>query len=297
MKLALGTVQFGLDYGIANTSGRPLESEVKSILTAAAENNVDLLDTSPEYGEAESLLGRLLPDDQETGISPNIVTKIPSMSGVEREDISATVKWSFENSLSCLKRHKIYGLLVHHCDDLLGDNGEDLYAAAVDSKDRGLVDKIGVSVYDAKQIDAVVQRHKIDLIQLPVNVLDQRLIKSGHLSSLRRAGIEIHVRSAFLQGVLLMSPEELPGHLFALKGTLADFHDAAAEQGLTPVSAALGFLRQQTDIDCILVGVQNARELKEVATSFVEAKTVSLNCAGFDSTEDALVNPAIWPRT
>jgi len=295
MKLALGTAQFGMAYGITNTAGRPTEAEIKAVLAAAAENGVNLLDTAPEYGDAEDLLGRVLDDEVEANPSPVIVTKVPRMSGIERNAIGGAVRQAFEKSLTSLRRSRTYGLLIHHCDDLLSLAGPEIYAALVRLKNDGLVEKIGVSVYDAAQIDAVVERYDFDLVQLPLNVLDQRLVESGHLSSLHRAGIEIHVRSAFLQGLLLMAPDELPHYLSALKNKLADYSRTLDTQNLSPVTGALGFLRMTPEIDRVLVGVQSVRELKEVSTAFAAANVASVDYARFACNDDALVNPARWP--
>ncbi len=185
MNLGLGSVQFGLDYGIANATGRTPAPEVAAILALAAERGVKVLDTAPSYGDSEAVVGRALPADQDFRIISK--TRYFRLAKIGREEV-ATLDSDFRASLERLGVERLYGLLLHHCDDLLAPGGERLWAAMAALKDRGLVAKIGVSVYTKRQIEAVLERFTIDLVQLPLNVLDQRLSRE-FLDSIKRAGI------------------------------------------------------------------------------------------------------------
>ena len=283
--LGLGTAQFGMDYGISNRGGRVAEPVVAALLNRAWEADVRLLDTAAAYGESETVLGRAL-----GGRAFRVVTKTPPAIAKDGGSLAAELA----AQLARLDRTSIYGLLVHHAKELLGHGGTDLYRELRALKERGLVERIGVSAYDGVELDAVAGRFDLDLVQIPFNVFDRRCAEGGRLARLKAQGVEIHARSAFLQGVLLMAPEALPNHLRGLDAPLRAFRAAARAAGLTPLQAALSFVKRSGEIDVVIVGVTGLAEFDEVVAGFVDA-------APFDGTplaqRDArLINPSLWPR-
>lgn len=290
MKLGLGTVQFGLDYGVSNTSGRTPEAEVGHILRLAADNGIRMLDTAAGYGESEAVLGRILP----AWHSFAVVTKTPAMrAGEGGEDYVERVRRTFHQSLARMGQEKVYGLLVHHADDLLSGHGETLMQALLEFRRQGAVEKVGVSVYNASQIDAVLARYPIELVQLPVSVLDQRLIASGHLAKLRRAGIEVHARSVFLQGLLLMPPEAMPGHFEAIRDHLAGYRACLESLGLSPLQAALGYVLGLPEVDHVILGVNTAVQLQEIlAVRMTQVDAEAM--ARFALSDPAMLDPSRW---
>jgi aryl-alcohol dehydrogenase-like predicted oxidoreductase len=257
MKLGLGTAQLDPAYGVARTRG-PVD--VDALLEAAAACGVSCLDTAPAYGEAESLLGRALPPDH----GFRIVTKTPVFRRALRHDVGAEVEAAAHRSLERLCQSRLDGLLVHDAEDLLADGGEAIFDALGELKATGLVSGIGVSVYDASQIDRVLERFRIDVIQLPFGPLDQRLVQSGHLEKMKSSGIEVHARSLFLQGLLLVEPERLPEPLAPLRPALAERRRWAAALGTTPAAAALGFARACGLVDVAICGVDSPVQLHEL---------------------------------
>lgn len=296
MKIGLGAVQFGLDYGIANTAGKVSEGDVAAILAAAAQLQLTLIDTAALYGDSEAVLGRTM-----SPASPfDIVTKTPQFAGSTLSELAAQqLEDSLHASLRKLQRRSVYGLLIHRVDDLLLPGGEVLMARMALLKQRGLVSKIGVSVYTGQQIDAVLARFPIDLIQLPINVLDQRLLHSGHLRKLKQAGVEIHARSAFLQGLLLMAPHELPAHFDGVREHLAAYHRFIAGQALTPLQAALGFVTGLEEIDRVICGVNSGMQLHEIcaAAGHAVAGTARADYDAFALSDELFVNPALWQHS
>ncbi|APA67005.1 aldo/keto reductase [Janthinobacterium sp. 1_2014MBL_MicDiv] len=295
MKIGLGAVQFGLDYGIANTAGKVSEAQVAAILAAATQLQLRLIDTAALYGDSEAVLGRtMLP------AAPfDIVTKTPQFAGADMGAAQAQqLEDSLHASLCKLQVPAVYGLLIHRVDDLLLPGGEMLMARMALLKQRGLVSKIGVSVYTGQQIDAVLERFPIDLIQLPVNVLDQRLLHSGHLRKLKQAGVEIHARSVFLQGLLLMAPKDLPAHFDGVREHLASYHRFIAGQGLTPLQAALGFVTGLEEIDRVVCGVNSSAQLQEIcaAAGHVAAGAALAGYDVFAINDEMIVNPALWQQ-
>lgn len=290
MKLGLGTVQFGLDYGVSNSAGRTPEAEVGRILSLAADQGIRIIDTATGYGNSEEVLGRALPAQHAFAI----VTKTPARRADETGDAHvARVRESFRHSLSKLGQERLYGVLVHRAEDLLSAQGERLMEALLELKQQGLVEKVGVSTYSAAQIDAIMMRHPVELVQLPVSVLDQRLIASGHLAKLRRAGIEVHARSAFLQGLLLMPPETLPAYFSPVRDHLVGYRAFLEGLELTPLQGALGFVLGLPELDHVILGVIAAAQLQEVLaaqTAEVDAHAM----ARFALIDPAMLDPSRW---
>lgn len=291
MKLGLGTAQLGLAYGISNNMGQPGREEVRRILAAAAEYGVRILDTAPEYGDSEERIGSLRP----TGLpSFDIVTKTRILpSDVAEDAVPAYLTAGVKESLRRLQTDSVHGLLVHHSSDLLGSRGAVLWRCLSDLREAGLVKKIGVSVYSGAEIDSVLNRHPIDLIQVPVSVLDQRLVVSGHLQRLQERGVEVHARSVLLQGVLLMEPDELPAEVAGLRGDVQRFRDFAAAHGNSPLEAALGFVRGVDELDVAFCGVASAVQMSEL----VEACRANVDAGGMHvlaAQDTLLLDPSRW---
>lgn len=266
MKLALGTVQFGLNYGISNSDGQTAFDEVARILGVAAAGGVAVLDTAAAYGQSEEVLGRALSARTDF----RLVTKLPSVGGshIGAKQL-ATAQSNFEQSLVRLGRSAVYGLLLHRADDLLLEGGEELYHLLLGLKQAGLVKKIGVSAYAPEQIDGLLDRFPLDLVQVPLNVFDQR-----HLSRLpvwKSRGMEIHTRSAFLQGLLLMELEAVPTWLTAAITPLRKYRRSIAEWNQTPLQAALAFVKGVETVDQVVVGVTSVEQLKEVLSAYHSA--------------------------
>lgn len=290
MKIGLGTVQFGLDYGVSNKGGKTPLEEVKRIIETAAQNRVRVIDTAALYGTSEDSLGMALPARHNFDIVTKTIRFNKETIG---PDDAASLESAFARSLSRLKARSVYGLLMHDADDLFKEGGDRLFDKLVELKEAGLVKKIGASVYTASQINRLLSGPPIDLIQLPINVLDQRLIKSGHLARLRSAGIEVHGRSAFLQGLLLMDPNGLPPFFEPIKGDLIRYHDFLEKKRISPVHAAIGFVMGIDAIDTVVCGVENRDQLLDIL------KALPLSGVGFDAfaiSDERMLNPAKWTQ-
>jgi len=289
MKIGLGTAQFGLDYGISNQEGQTSPSEVAKILEAAKQFRVSVIDTAALYGNSEEVLGNTLPQDNDF----KLVTKTIRIDSSRITAADADrLENAFLDSLLKLRCSAIYGLMIHNADALLVDGGEILMERLVAQKHSGRVAKIGVSVYTADQIDRLMQRYELDLIQLPLNVLDQRLLAGGQLKTLKTRGVEIHVRSAFLQGVLLMKPENLPEHFAAVRQHLEYYHNFLRDRGISPVRAALGFLSSLDDIDVIVCGVNSLCQFIEICRSSDPLPDIDFSQFALD--DAATLNPSLW---
>jgi len=292
MKLALGTVQFGLHYGVANTTGQPAEAEVANILRHAVRAGVEVLDTACLYGDSEAVIGRCLPADH----GFKIVTKTPKFAGIDGVTAAATLKAAFAESCQRLRLPRLYGLLAHDANDLLGTDGDAIWRAMQELQAEKRVIRIGASVYNGSQIDALLQRFPIDLVQLPLSLLDQRLIQSGHLDRLAERNVEVHVRSAFLQGALLMSPDSLPPHLAGLRPCLEQISASATGLGISRLEAALRFVSGLKQLTAVVCGVDSTEQFDQLAAA-LERSEVALSAedaAACACSDPQLLDPSQW---
>jgi len=285
MKIALGTVQFGLPYGITNQKGQVSFHEAEAILNMALTNGVDTLDTAIAYGVSETRLG-------EIGVKQwKVVTKLPAAPESCR-DVHSWVLAAVQDSLMRLKIDRLHGLLLHCPDQLLHDSGKALFQAMDALKTNHLVQKIGISIYGPKELDALCKHYPFDIVQMPFNVLDRRLIHSGWLSRLYAQETEIHVRSVFLQGLLLMQPEDRP-RKFKRWQSLWEHWDAwLKEKAVSPLMACIQYAMSIPEISKVIVGVDSVNQLKEilqVAAGSISGVPDNLCCNDIN-----LINPSCW---
>jgi aryl-alcohol dehydrogenase-like predicted oxidoreductase len=284
-RFAIGTVQFGLPYGIANREGQVSLDEARAILKFAEAASLDTLDTAMAYGNSEHRLG-------EIGVSQwQVVSKLPVIP-VGCPDVAAWVRASVAASLDRLHIRRLRGLLLHDSGQLLGTQGTALYGALTQLKTDGLVQKIGVSIYEPEELDALSSTYNFDMVQAPLNIFDRRLIDSGWLVRLSHNGIEVHVRSVFLQGLLLMQPANRPEKFNRWQPLWSRWQKWLGDIGLTPVQACLRTIPAQPEIDRVIVGVDRLTQLKEILSA---AEGDLLDVPAELHCEDVrLINPAHW---
>lgn len=285
-KIALGSAQFGMKYGISNKERIIKKNEVIKILEFAKKKKIDLIDTAYSYGESEKVLGS-------SSISNfKLVSKLPSIPK-DCKDVSSWVEKKFLISLKRLKIKSIYGLLIHDTRDIHSNFGETLIAAANRLKVRGLVKKIGVSIYDPLECDKLLKIYKFDIIQVPLNVVDQRIVKSGWLSKLFSKNIEIHTRSVFLQGLLLMPRKKIPKYFDKWANIFDKWSLALKKNNMSAVEACLLYPLSFPEIKYVVVGVENIKQLDEIIQK-TKLKRKPLNALSITSNDQMLINPTNW---
>lgn len=284
-RLAIGTVQFGQKYGVANRNGQVSYDEAKSIIHRANRSGIDTLDTAIAYGESENRLG-------EIGIQNwKVVSKLPEVPD-ECEDVFTWVVNSVQESLHRLKQKNLYALLLHRPEQLLGDNGMHIYSALQQLKEDGLIKNIGASIYIPQELESLNVKYKLDIIQAPFNILDRRLIESGWLSRLAEQDIELHVRSVFLQGLLLMPTDEMPQKFNKWASLWSDWDEWLKVSDMTPLEACLRYVLSFSEISKVIVGVDSLQQLNEIisaANGISPVVTEKIQCSDID-----LINPAHW---
>jgi len=284
-RLALGTAQFGFRYGIANRSGQISRDAVAEILNESWGMGLDTLDTAIVYGEGEKVLG-------EIGVREwRVITKLPAIPD-DCTDVSGWVIASVRGSLNRLKLTRLGGLLLHSPGQLLSEHGDALHKTLIALKSDGVIEKLGVSIYAPEELAALQPRFQFDLVQAPFNVIDRRLYSSGWLTRLHRAGIEIHVRSVFLQGLLLMDSALRPPQFRRWQSLWDRWHQWLAAQNLTAVQGCLGFAMSQSEISRVVVGVDSLSHLREILTSTEHRRVMAPEALVSDDLD--LINPSRW---
>lgn len=287
-RIALGTAQFGLTYGIANTIGQVSRQETASIISLAKQRGINTLDTAITYGESESVLG-------DVGVSDwQIISKLPAVPDSEI-NVARWVERQVSGSLQRLKVDRLHALLLHRPGQLLEHRGGELYRALVALRHEGVVEKIGISIYEPTELDQLMPSMRFDLVQAPFNILDCRMVDSGWIERLSHMGCELHVRSVFLQGLLLMDPANRPPQFNKWQRIWASWHTWLQEFGLTPLQACLRHALTMQGISRIVLGIDSSIQLKEVLLA-LDGDLPPLpdelkNC------DPMLLNPALWNKS
>lgn len=287
-RLAVGTAQFGFDYGISNAGGQVSLEVAKEVLSVARAAGCDTLDTAIAYGDSEARLGRIGVDGWQ------IVSKLPAFAP-DTADLGAWARAQVQGSLERLQVPRLDTLLLHAPAQLASARGNELFAALARLRDEGLLSRLGVSIYSPNELEALVPRFAIDVVQAPHNVLDGSLDTSGWAERLAQQGIEIHVRSTFLQGLLLMRPDQRPAYFSEWNALWELWEGWLLEHRLSAVQACMRHVMAQGWAGKVVVGVTSPEELKDVIEASrgplppLPPLPQELRCR-----DRRLINPALW---
>lgn len=281
-QLAIGTAQFGLDYGIANQHGRIDRKQAATILGHAMARGCRWLDTAAAYGEAEETLGRI-----DEARSFRVCTKI----GAKDQGTPDNLAHELMGSLQRLGRSSVDILLLHRSTWLQGEHAHAVLDWSEREKDAGRIDAFGISVYTPDEIPKEFE-NRIDWVQVPLSILAQDWLRGGYLDRLRDAGIRIQARSLLAQGLVAVDPAQLPEALSALKAPLEAIRESASNHHLTPLQLALAFAAQ-APTDLLVIGVETVDQL-DACLLALQAK-VDLPWADFACTHNDMVDPRFWP--
>lgn len=288
-RLALGTAQIGMPYGIANTNGRPSSETVAEVLALAFAGGVRMLDTAVAYGESETVLGQV-------GIAGwDVVTKLPAIPEATT-DITGWVEAQVAASLTRLGKTHLHGLLLHAPGQMHGPRANSIARALERMTETGLVARVGVSIQNpAHDLPAVLRHMTPGIVQAPFNVLDQALVAQGWAAGLRAMGCEIHTRSAFLQGLLLIAPSARPDWCARFADYWQVWDDWQAQNGIEATSACLRFVSTSPDIDYAVLGVDTPAQLRALMT--IEKTPLPALPIWPAPSDPDLIDPSRWPRT
>jgi len=282
-KIAIGTAQFGLDYGIANQNGKVNANEIRSILDFAHEKGINILDTAKAYGNSEKSIGNYLKLTEKNWY---IVTKLSDNNQSVIEQIQDS-----KEKLTVMPT-----IILAHSADLFLDPM--FQSKLQETKDKALIRGIGVSLYNEEEINQVLDsKIKPDVIQLPMNILDTRLYRSGVLSKLFDREIEIHVRSVFLQGLFYLSKVELEDGFKDIIPYLEKFKSISADSGLTLSEFSLLWLVSLKEVSKVIIGIDNVSQLKNHLDTIKRNidSSVFEEALSIHYENENILNPSLWP--
>lgn len=284
-KLILGTVQFGLKYGINNHMDKPNGTEVQEILEFAYANNIDVLDTADAYGNASELIGEFHTVRNDKF---NVITKFKNTGET----------FSIENwlalTLNRLNVPSLFACMFHSIDDYF--NNPKLLNDLISFYQKGLIKNIGVSIYTNIQFEKVIDDPSVHLIQLPYNLLDNTNYRGELIQKAKAKEKIIHIRSVFLQGLFFMDPNNLPLKLQSLKPELSMLQDLSNEYNIPMQSLALNYVAANDHIDGIIIGIDNLKQLKDNIDSLTVEIPKELICHidSISTKHLELLNPVNW---
>ena len=222
-----------------------------------------------------------------------IISKIPKPpKNIKRENIKKWLKQNVMISLKNLKIKKFECLLLHNANSLLCKNGDEIYKGIRNMKINGFTSKIGVSIYDFNVLDKILKKFKFNLIQAPFNILDQRLVEKGWLKKLKKRKIEVHARSIFLQGILLLKHNQLPKKLIKLSKKLVMWENWLKKNKFSSLQVCLSFVLNQRQLDGIVVGYNNTNQLNQI----LKLKQIKNNFSlpNLNIKDKKLIDPREW---
>lgn len=294
--LALGTVQFGMEYGIQR-GGRPDVDAACAMMERAVSRGVAAFDTAAAYGDAESVVGAFSRAHPDMLARTSIISKLapgvikPDMTRAEMERAALSAA---EGSLSRIGASRLAAYLFHDSDMIFND---DAVAALCSVKSHGLTDAIGVSTYTPQQASRALSLDCVGAVQVPYCALDRRLDRAGIFDEAERRGVTIYARSSLLQGLLAMEPDALPEKMAFAAPYLARFREICARHGASPLEAALWHAASRRGIDFVVFGVDRMEQLDGYIDVFTTAPNEALLrdiAASFDDVPDRVVRPDLW---
>ncbi|MDD3173218.1 MAG: aldo/keto reductase [Herbinix sp.] len=290
MKLCLGTVQFGMDYGIQG-GRKPSKKDVFEILDYAADHGITTLDTACGYGDAESIVGEY---NQCTSFQFDIISKLSKdiFLNLPSSDYIDTAERTLEMSLLKLMSPKLKGLLFHNPAYLYDENA---VKALMYLKHAGFTEGIGVSVYEPVDAEYALQLG-MDIIQLPANLFDRRF---DHFLEKVGAVSKVYTRSIYLQGMLLMEIEEISKKLPAAVEYVTKFDELCRSFHYSRREVAMSYMKNKHGVNSILFGVDNLLQLKENIAAYeqkVPDEIIDEISRNFVNINEDIVSPLKWKK-
>lgn len=302
-KLTLGTAQLGMNYGIANITGKPDLDTAKKILKFSWKNGINTFDTSPAYGNSEKIIGSFIAtviSDQIDNII--IISKLPRINRNEdrsKNDIYNIIKNQLKSSLKDLNLQKMPIYLLHHAPDIFFKNGL-IIECLNNLKDEGLIGRIGISIYNQDEAEEALKFKEIDVIQVPINIFDQRLIRSRFLKRIKNRSYFIFARSIFLQGLFFIKPNNLPVNLKIATDLLIKLRHLSEKFNVDIAKLAFLFVRDLPQITSIVVGAETASQVG-INLNLLNEKPLSIELnkiitEEFAEISEKIINPSFWNK-
>ncbi|MCI8949017.1 MAG: aldo/keto reductase [Lachnospiraceae bacterium] len=295
IKLCLGTVQFGMKYGINNQSGQPSEEECFEMLDIALENGIKTIDTARAYGTAETIVGNYL-EYRNCKHKVEIISKLcPNVIEANEKDVYSVIRKELEGSLKRLHISQLNGYLLHTPEYIYN---EKIIQTLFRLKNEKLIQNIGVSIYDIKEGDEAIKKN-LDYVQLPYSILDQRGMESGFIERAKKSGLTVFTRSAFLQGLFLMNLEKVPNYLEHAKPYLEFFESLTKQYNKSKIELLIHYVKDLKEIDYLVFGVDNKNQLIEDMAVFNSDMIREENLFKeikkiYNQVDNSIILPSLW---
>ena len=285
-KIVIGTANFGMDYGIGNNQKKLSDSDILDIINTSKKIGVDTIDTAISYGNSLNRLGKFGIDNFK------IITKFPKIPDDEKKQTNWFNK-QIESTLKQLNVNNLEAILLHYPKDIIENKNSELINFLLNLKNEGVINKIGVSVYEKNELEEILKIFKPDIIQCPINLFDNRLLKTNYLEEISNKGIEVHVRSIFLQGLLLFKKEEIPQEFLKFQNIWKEWYNWLKIIKLNPLDACIRYTNYIKGVDKIVVGINSANQLRQIIKYMRKPKLYKeLNLQNPISKE--LIDPRLW---
>jgi len=282
-RIVLGGAQLGLPYGILNGGETLSREEVARILDTAVAHGIDSIDTAITYGKSESVIGETAQNRF------NIISKLPPLP-LEVSNVSEWVHMQVDASLARLKCTSLDALLLHRPQDLVERHGTELYSAIDSLKIKKNIQRFGISIYTPDELDGIIEKFAIDVVQAPLNVFDRRIL--GVINQLTARNIEVHARSVFLQGVLIASAKDRPQRFQPWSNHFEQFDEWVHSSGVSAMACCLGFALQQPGVAKLVIGTTSANSLAEIMGSIPDS--ILDVPVQLQSSIEQIIDPRFW---
>ena len=288
----IGTAQFGMEYGIANQSGQPIQNEVNQIVEFAFENGIRFFDTAQSYGNSEFILGKALVKQENKNFVKIVSKLLPDIQECNTDIIVESVK----SSINKLNVESLYGFLAHRVEAIYSGS----YALAVQQlKNEGLIVKSGVSVYTPNEALTALENPLVEILQIPFNILDRRWIDEMILERAEEKNVQLMFRSIFLQGLIFLNDGDLKKRgMYWAKPYLDQFHKLVSETSFSALELSLGILSNISEKNVIIIGVDSFHQLKtnvKMIDNLPDFKIVTKNWwEKIPYMPERLLNPSLW---
>ena len=299
-KITLGTAQLGLDYGVANIHGKPDFQLAIKMLNYAWENGINSFDTAPSYGNSEKIIGSFISSTGDIEDDIILTSKLPPIvqdGEILFDSLYNFVRESLLHTLNSLKIQYLPIYLLHHAPDILMKDGI-VIDCLNELKKEGLIKRFGISAYNPEDIEATFKFKDLDVVQVPLNIFDQRLMKTGLLKKMVSKKYMIFARSIYLQGLLFIPPDKLPKNIETVKEPLIKLRSLSSEYNLEISKIALLFIRDIPGVTSLVIGSETidqiATNLKNLNSICLPSDLHSNIIDEFSELPEKIFKPSLW---
>ena len=295
MKICVGTAQLDMKYGFKNQLSKMRIEDFRQILRQSIKKKINFIDTAENYGSGEKIIGNEICKKEYKG-KINIVTKINNLRFIENNKMHYEIDKKVKKSLKNLGIKKLYAVLIHDVKDLKSKKINKIFETLNKIKKMGLIKKIGFSAYEIKDLKKYINQFSFDIIQFPFNVFDQRILEKDIQLMLRQKKVEVHLRSIFLQGLLLLPINQIPKKLFKYKKYIKKWQVNCEKKKINKIDGCLNFVLKHKFYSKMVIGFDNYQQFKDVYKRYIILKNKKKNLVNYKKfiVKNNLINPSKW---